>query len=461
MIYDKLFDWQKSIVDKHKDDYSLGLFLEMGLGKTVISLALAEAKKATNILIITIKAKVDEPEELEGSWRYWASQIENNPSITICNYESLYRKDQEARSKYKKYGFLLKDPIKDFISKSRKQDSVIIIDESHRVKNMSSNNCRVVKKIVRECKTLTGIYVLTGTPYHKKYEDIITQLQLLGADITKTEFIRRWCILGNNPGLLSYQQPIVGYKNEEELIDYIHRFSISIKKEEVVNLPDKIFNKILIPNTKEFDLYTLERIGGKKNPNYRNMHGYIAETIGSAYLRSREICSGFLGNGDEYVYLEKSRLNKLRSILEEEPNNYVIFYNFQPEFFEIFDICNQLEYNIDVYNGDIKDTFFYDRYDENTIFSNTKNVLLIQFSSGSTGKNFQKYNNCIVYSLPDYANWAQGIDRLHRIGQNKTVIYNIIIMNNWLDWRRWESIQLGEEYTENLYKSDEEKNRYK
>ncbi len=59
MIYDKLFDWQKSIIDKHKDDYSLGLFLEMGLGKTVISLALAEAKKATNILIITESCFLD------------------------------------------------------------------------------------------------------------------------------------------------------------------------------------------------------------------------------------------------------------------------------------------------------------------------------------------------------------------------------------------------------------------
>lgn len=31
MIYDKLYSWQKTIVDKFKDRQSFGLFLDMGL----------------------------------------------------------------------------------------------------------------------------------------------------------------------------------------------------------------------------------------------------------------------------------------------------------------------------------------------------------------------------------------------------------------------------------------------
>ena len=38
-LYNQLFDYQKNIVDKYKDRDSFGLFLDMGLGKTVLSLA--------------------------------------------------------------------------------------------------------------------------------------------------------------------------------------------------------------------------------------------------------------------------------------------------------------------------------------------------------------------------------------------------------------------------------------
>ena len=41
-IYDKLYPFQKNIVDKFRSYKKFGLFLDMGLGKTPTSLALAE-----------------------------------------------------------------------------------------------------------------------------------------------------------------------------------------------------------------------------------------------------------------------------------------------------------------------------------------------------------------------------------------------------------------------------------
>ena len=42
MIYNKLYDWQKQVINENKDKKSYGLFLDCGLGKTPISLAFAE-----------------------------------------------------------------------------------------------------------------------------------------------------------------------------------------------------------------------------------------------------------------------------------------------------------------------------------------------------------------------------------------------------------------------------------
>ena len=52
-LEDKLFDWQKELINNIKTKY-YGLFLDCGLGKTVVGLSLAEKHKCNKILIITI-----------------------------------------------------------------------------------------------------------------------------------------------------------------------------------------------------------------------------------------------------------------------------------------------------------------------------------------------------------------------------------------------------------------------
>ena len=53
-VYEKLFDWQKKIVDTFQDRSSFGIFLDCGLGKTPVSFAFAERHKATKIFVVTI-----------------------------------------------------------------------------------------------------------------------------------------------------------------------------------------------------------------------------------------------------------------------------------------------------------------------------------------------------------------------------------------------------------------------
>ena len=51
-IYSKLFEYQKKIVDNNINKNAYGLFVDMGLGKTPMSLAFAEKHNCTKILII-------------------------------------------------------------------------------------------------------------------------------------------------------------------------------------------------------------------------------------------------------------------------------------------------------------------------------------------------------------------------------------------------------------------------
>ena len=86
-----------------------------------------------------------------------------------------------------------------------------------------------------------------------------------------------------------------------------------------------------------------------------------------------------------------------------------------------------------------------------------KNIIIANFASGSTGMNWQEYNKCIIFSLPLYKDWEQGLKRIHRIGQKDTVIYHIFYQNNWLDIGMKKALEENIQYTEEMFKLDLEK----
>lgn len=489
MIYTQLYDWQKSLVDNLSEKKSYGLFLDMGLGKTPISLALCEKNDVDNILIITLENKAIESEKIKGSWFYWVSQMnkpyglknkqcnafgENN--CYLVNYEWLY----DRKTKSAKGGTPLRENLISFIKNSKGKKVAIIVDESHSIKNQSSIRTKCISKIYSTLKQHSDVYLylLTGTPFTGGYIDLYSQLKLLGRQGNKEEFKNEYCIMGNIRGLLGWQQPIVGYRNVDKLFDEIHKYAITINSKSVITLPDQLFVEHRYNETTKMKLFTREHINKNlieeelklrnlsdtitHNMFYRNMdypnNRWIADTSGSFWLRARELSVGFQGNAEEYELYDMTRFDMLREMLKNEPSNYILFYSFTPEFFTIFDICYDLGYKIDVFNGEIKSTDFYDEYarksNDERFNDNDKRIMLCNWQSGSTGLNFQAYNKCIIFDLPVYRDWEQGLKRIHRIGQNNTCVYHLFIQNTWLDKSMYQSIQEKRNYTNDTFKSD-------
>lgn len=498
-LYEKLYDWQKKIVDNFKNKRAYGLFLDMGLGKTPISLAFAEVNKSDKILVITINSKAIEKEDVKGSWLNWSTQMEykynskskndknlsfdrNEKEIMIVNYEWL--KDPKSN---KKEGTKVRREILDFIQSGIEKNITIICDESHKIKASNSIQTKCVQKIwdlVKKVSKDPHLYLLTGTPFTQGYIDLHTQLQLLGIDMSKTKFKDNFCIMDNRPGLYGWQQPIKAYKNVDELFDLVHKVAITMKSEEVVDLPEQNFVYFNYPQTSYMKLFTNETAYpkdiklwlGKKlnisdvlkqeskqpNPYFRNIdypeYNWVADTASAFWLRSRELSIGFQGNSEEYKIYDRTRFNMLKKFLEENEDNYLLFYSYTPEFIELFDIVSELGYNIDVYNGIMKTTENYDKYaslkDGERLMTKHNNIILANWSSGSTGINFQAYNKCIVFDLPVYKDWEQGIKRIHRLGQKEKCIYYMFTQDCWLDIGMWRAIKEQRDYTKDTFESD-------
>lgn len=497
-IYDKLYDFQKHIVDKFKDEESLGLFLDMGLGKTPTALALAEANYCTKVIIVSINSKVLEDENVEGSWLWWAKQSSikydfyrknqeikattDSNDILLINYESLFCRQESVR------GLELKDNVKDFLFSCRGHNVAVIIDESHKMKTLQSKQTRAIfaiKKALRMLQCWTAVYLLTGTPFTQGYVDLYAQLKMLGCEMTKGDFMDYFCVRGNIPGLLGWQQPVVGYKNVDELYDLVHDYALTIKSEDVVKLPDKLFVYHPVECSHSFQMYVTEKISGKEivkeaksrhekidfdfydvdkkvnNPYFRNIAypdlKWIADTNGTFWLRARQLSIGFNGNAEDAAWYDRSRLEAIKQFLEEHEDNYLIFYNYTAELFELFDICESLGYKIDVYCGDIKSLDNYERYSKMTEaqkMTNKKNVIIANFASGSTGMNWQEYNKGIIASIPLFKDYEQGLKRLHRLGQKSTVVWHIFYQKNWLDYSMKKALDESTDYNLKMFEAD-------
>lgn len=516
-IYDSLFPWQKDIVEEYEDRSAFGLFLDMGLGKTPLSLAFAEIHEADKILIVTINKKACEGENVEGSFLWWAKKLKRAYSfytkkhsfrgegakkwqasisnetndILLLNYEALYKPGQAVNTlRGKRKRCVLSDVVSDFVASCDGKKVAVIVDESHRVKETDSLQSMALKKIEQELglrKAKVWTYLLTGTPFTKGFEDLYAQLKFLGWDGTKERFKDAFCVMGQIRGLLEWQQPIVGYKNVDKLYDLIHRYALTIKSDAVITLPEQVFVYHKLENSPQMLLLSCERLKKEKieaevakrgielpypleerpnggvinNPFYRNMAfpemKWLAETAGTFWMRCRQMAIGFQGNDEDFEWYDRSRLEEFKELLEEHEDNYVVFYNYEPEFLALFEICYELGYSVDVCNGSIKSEYFYEKYSKQTEgerLTNKKNVILSNYRSGSAGSNWQLYDKCVLFSVPGFGDYQQAIKRVHRIGQRSTVIYHVFYAKNWLDISMLAALRSSKEYDKSMFESD-------
>lgn len=384
-------------------------------------------------------------------------------------------------------GVHLKDNIWNFIDSCAGHNVAIIVDESHKMKNLQSMQTKSIFQLQKWLKFKANnvyTYLLTGTPFTTGYIDLYTQLKALGYQENKTYFCERFCERGNLPGLLGWQQPIVGYKNLTELFRTIHRYAITIKSEEVINLPEQIFVNHSSEVSNQFELFTHEKLKGLtildelqkrnieeldnyridkyvNNPFFRNIAypdlKWICDTTGTFWLRARQLSIGFQGSESEAIWYDKTRLNMIKDFLENNEDNYIIFYNYTPELFALFDICNELDYSVDVFCGLVKSLSNYEQYcnlTEEQKLTSKKRVILANFASGSTGMNWQQYNKVIIASTPLYKDYAQAIKRVHRPGQKLTTFYHKFYQDNWLDKGMQDALDNQQQYNEDMFNDD-------
>lgn len=364
------------------------LFAEVGTGKTLMTLFRAHRTGARKVVIICPASVRDQ--------KVWQLDLEKS-GLEFDTFE------------VEGYHFLQKT--KDFTKYS---DYYVIIDEAHRIKNAQSKQGQGAWKLCLASKQ--GYSFLSGTPM-SKWADAVNYAKITGLVRHKTEFYNRFVI--EEPSYAHKGKDIVGYRDVPTLENWWTSIALRLRAEECVELPKKQIIEAELPIKRtEYVRLMKERMTAEGEPIDS------ASGLNWALRKHAEIAP-----------------EKLTWVVEkvEGLENALIFAN-------TIDAIETLSAKLK--NAGIKHGVYYgkkkDSFEDN-------NVMIVQYASGGTGLNLQKFNATIFlspcYSFIDY---TQAIGRTYRNGQKHKCTFYHLRAANTIDNDVYARLALGQDFDANL-----------
>lgn len=313
-----------------------------------------------------------------------------------------------------------------------KQEDIgmIVVDEIHKMKDPGSQQGKAFLKLQSKYRI-----AMTGTPLMNTPLDLFIILKWLGYESHSFyQFKQYYAVMGGYGG---YQ--VVGYKHLDELQEQLDTFMVRRLKEDVLDLPEKIYIDEYVDMTaKQAIIYkevkaeiksNIDKLAISPNP--------LAEMI-----RMRQ-ATGFTGILSSDIK-ESAKLDRMEEIVEESVLNnrkVVIFSNWTQMTDAIYEKLFPHQYGIKCITGETADE---DRQKVVDAFQNTDMCRVLIGTIGAMGTGLTLTAGTVVIFMDHPWNRAlydQAVDRCHRIGQsNKITIYNIMCKST-IDERVWKLVQ--------------------
>lgn len=416
------------------DNLGAGLFLDMGLGKTVIT------GTALNRLMFeecdVLKALVIAPKRVaDHTWSAEFDKWEHLNHIRVSKIlGSVKERIAAVRADADVYVTNRENVawLVAYLGGNWPYDAVVI-DELTSFKNPKSIRFKALRSIRPKIRRLIG---LTGTPAPNGLIDLWAQLYLLdrGERLGATLKDYRGKYFTKNPykpfakyEVLTESDDLVGKGYyEKKIYNKISDICISMRSEDYLDLPDKIFNDVPII----LDAMTMARYEAFEREQVLALlddDGQItAVNAGVLANKLLQFANGAIYD-DRGVYhdIHTEKLNELEEIIDQNyGKNILIFYSYDHDRIRIAERFKNLK------PVKLSGSKEIDRWNAGEI-----GLAMVHPASGAWGLNLQEGGHIIVFfglvwSLELY---LQAIKRLHRQGQIHNVIINRLIVQGTYD----------------------------
>lgn len=439
----KPWNYQQYAINHILEHEASGLFLDMGMGKTVSSLTAIDdllfLGEATKVLVIAPKRVAEDT---------WSTEVEKWDHLKHLRISKILGTKKQRKDALMKDADIYitnrenVDWLVDECYKSWIWDT-LIIDELSSFKSSKAKRFRALKKVRPYFKRIIG---LTGTPAPNSLIDLWPQLYLLdgGERLGKTitGYRERYFVPGDRNQFVVFNYNL-REGAEEAIHNKISDICVSMKADDYLDMPERIDNivKIDLPKKalKEYEELEKELI--------IQLDDEDISASNSAVLTGKllQMCNGaiYADETKEVINIHDEKLNALMDIIEAANGKPVlIFYSFKHDLIRIKDYLKKNKIKGQELGGseDIK------KWNDGEI-----PVLLLHPASAGHGLNLQYGGNIIVWfgltwSLELY---QQACARLYRQGQKESVVIHHIIARSTVDEDVMKALQ-GKEINQNL-----------
>lgn len=448
----KPYKHQTTALELSKDREGFALFMEMGTGKSKVAIDnfsyLYKAGKIDRVVITApkgtymnwIKNEIPKhmPEGIEYKIAKWSAALRKAERIQLekilvpCDELRIFIINIEAFSTGRGPAFT-----KLFLSSGIGLDAMMIVDESTTIKNHRANR---TKNMLSISKLVKYKRILTGEPVTRSPLDLYTQCQFLSPTLlgfsSYYAFRHRYAIMSDMYLGTRHFKHVSGYQRVEELSALVKTFSYRIKKDECLDLPDKIYQyRKIEPTQEQRKIYqqVAEESMAKLAGQTLTISCVLVEL-----LRLHQIsCGHFKTDDGNILEIKNNRLQELMAVLDEAPDKVIIWANY---IFDIKQITDEIskKYGKDSfveYRGAVSDEdrqLGIERFqtdDKCRFFVGTQ-------QTGGFGITLTAASTVIYYSNNyNLEHRLQSEDRAHRIGQTKNVLYVDIVCEGTIDER--------------------------
>ena len=416
-------EYQKYCISRLITDKSVGLFLDMGLGKTVITLTAINDLKYNRFQVN--KVLVIAPKKVaEDTWTREQEKWEHLKLLKVIPVLGSLQKRIKALNTYADVYVINRENVVWLVDyyKNDWPFDMVVVDELSSFKNHNSKRFKALKCVLPLIKRIVG---LTGTPAPNGYIDLWAQIYLLDQGERLGKYITHYRENYFNPDKRDSQR-VFTYKPKDKAIDAIKNkisdICISLSAKDYLQMPGKVIDTryIKLSNKEKKQYESFER------EMFLQIDTEEIDVTSAAALTNKllQFCNGaiYKENGKDYVEVHSCKIEALIELIEEAQGQpLLIFYNFKSDLERIHRALEKLKLRV----GVLKDSNDIARWNNQEL-----DILLAHPASAAYGLNLQDGGNHIVWFG---LNWSlelcqQANARLYRQGQKNTVfIHNLVI----------------------------------
>ena len=423
----KPYPYQQYCIDRIVNDPAVGLFLDMGLGKTVITLSAIQELRYNRWAVS--KPLIIAPKKVaEATWTTEAAKWDHLKMMRVVPVLGSTQKRLRALATPADVYVVNRENVVWLVEhfKNAWPFDMVILDESSSFKNGQSKRFKAMK-LVRS--RIRRIVELTGTPSSNGLEDLWAQLYLLdeGARLGRTISAYRQMYFvpdkRNRTTIFSYA-PMDG--SFERIKQSISDICISMKAEDYLTLPDVLYNDIPV---------ALDTVAAKAYHQLEtDLLLQVEEdtiTAGSAGVltgKLLQLCNGAIYNEvHQALPVHNCKIDAFLELIEQLNGQHaLVFYNFQHDRDRLVKALDGSGLRVRVYAG---------MEDEDAWNRGEIDILLAHPASCGYGLNLQQGGHHAIWfgltwSLEQY---EQANKRLHRQGQEHPVVIHHLLVQDGMD----------------------------